>query len=251
LKLVYVDTFTGSLIAEQEGRNPKVDPTYVKTTNETNLRVQVHDPTKYLSKAMNVTYTWFQNGTFISNTTGPLLKRNFTQEGVFPMQVNLTAVYNSTSGNTTTYFERHGSFNLNVTARIPIVNFTYTGNPWFRHGKLLELHITCEGSSTYNYCWMIKPAPYNHTGNETCGSPSETNECDFDIIRYLSDPGIYTLLIIIGNDVSHFVNQSTVNVYKVNRQPQFSVIIVPISCTILAIALVIFGVAYYWENRER
>lgn len=225
------------------------------TTNETELTAVIHDPSKYLSTAINKTFTWIQNGTIITNTTVPTLKRNFTKEGIYPMQVNLTAIFalqpNTTTTNTTNYITKYASYSLNITARIPIVNFTYTGTTWFRHGKLLELHVTCDGSSSYSYCWMIKSAPYNKTGNETCSAPSQTNDCDFEIIRYFTDPGIYTLLIIIGNDVSHFVNQSTVNIYKVNRKPQFSIIVVPISCTILAIVLVIFGVAYYWENHAR
>jgi hypothetical protein len=98
---------------------------------------------------------------------------------------------------------------------------------------------------------MIKTGPYNRTGNETCVSPSVTNDCEIPIQRYFIDSGIYTLLILMENDISRFVNQTTINVYKVTRKPLISIIVVPIACTLLAIVLIIFGVAYYWENHVR
>ena len=134
---------------------------------------------------------------------------------------------------------------------VPILNFTVNGPTWFPHGRLLDLNVSCAGSGPYTYCWQVKPGSYNRTGNETCESPTVTNSCEFPITRYFAQPGHYNLLVIINNDVSRVVNQSSVFVYKVHQRQQLSIIVVPVTCSIIAIVLIIFGVAYYFEHQEK
>ena len=132
---------------------------------------------------------------------------------------------------------------------VPITNFTIHGATWFRHGNLLDLTVTCDGSPPFQYCWMFKYGPYNHTGNETC-EPALTTECSIHIYRYF-ESGTYNLLFLLNNDVGRVFNQTGIHVYKTTTKPQLSIIIVPISFTLIAIVLIIFGVAYYWENHVR
>jgi hypothetical protein len=89
------------------------------------------------------------------------------------------------------------------------------------------------------------------TGNETCVSPEVTNACEIPYVWYFSDPGFNSLVIIIENDLSRIVNRTLVNVYKVSKQQPLSIIIVPLSCTLIALVMIIFGIAYFWENRAR
>jgi hypothetical protein len=54
-----------------------------------------------------------------------------------------------------------------------------------------------------------------------------------------------------NNDVGRVFNQTGIHVYKTTTKPQLSIIIVPISFKLIAIVLIIFGIAYYWENHVR
>lgn len=39
--------------------------------------------------------------------------------------------------------------------------------------------------------------------------------------------------------------------FAVTPQPQLSVIIVPVSCSLVAVVIIVFGIAYYIQNRSR
>jgi uncharacterized membrane protein YqiK len=41
------------------------------------------------------------------------------------------------------------------------------------------------------------------------------------------------------------------NISTVTTKPQLSVIIVPVSCSLVAVVLIVFGVAYYIQSRAR
>lgn len=64
-------------------------------------------------------------------------------------------------------------------------------------------------------------------------------------------PTEYTILVILSNDVSKQIYSKTITVYKVTPKPQLSVIVVPVSCTLVAVVLIVFGVAYYIQSRSR
>lgn len=40
-------------------------------------------------------------------------------------------------------------------------------------------------------------------------------------------------------------------IFSVTPKPQLSVIVVPVSCTLVAVVLIVFGVAYYIQSRSR
>lgn len=78
-----------------------------------------------------------------------------------------------------------------------------------------------------------------------------TDTCDFDATHFTSQAEQYILLVIIKNDVTKTINQVAVNIYEVKKQSQLSVIVVPVVFTLLAVISVIFGVAYYIQNKKR
>lgn len=166
----------------------------------------------------------------------------------------------------------------------PISNVTVSGNNWLQHGELLSLNIKCQGSKKIQFCYFFKPGNmqtalmvfrvllvhfaglYNVTGNETCGHFIELETCEFPIRRYLQDK--YTVVIIIKNDVSKQITPVAVTVYKgmfnnlksqrliggysaVKQQSQLSVIVVPVAFSLAAVVSIVFGIAYYLQNRSR
>lgn len=53
------------------------------------------------------------------------------------------------------------------------------------------------------------------------------------------------------NDVTRINRIITVNIYDVKKQSQLSVIVVPVAFILVAVTLVIFGVARYMQSKNR
>lgn len=58
----------------------------------------------------------------------------------------------------------------------------------------------------------LSSAPYNATGNETCGPYVKYDKCDIPYERFFLDSK--TILFFIRNEVSQTVNQVTINIYE-------------------------------------
>lgn len=133
----------------------------------------------------------------------------------------------------------------------PVSNVKVSGNNWLEHGDMLSLSVSCEGSSTFTYCVHFKNGVYNITGNETCNNPYFSEKCEFLVNRYYNDDKAHTVVLIISNDVNKVITRVAIQVYTVKKQAQLSVIVVPVVSSLVAIVLVIFGIAYYIQNRNR
>ncbi|CAH1958768.1 unnamed protein product [Acanthoscelides obtectus] len=143
-----------------------------------------------------------------------------------------------------------GYFSKKINVKAPLSHVNVSGNNWLQPGDLLSLKVSCKGSKNIEYCVEYTKGEYNVTGNETCTRYIPLDTCSFSIKRYLSNPK-NTILIILKNEVSKIVTPVTVNIYKVNKQPQLSVIVVPVSFSLVAVVLIVFGIAYYFQNRSR
>lgn len=94
------------------------------------------------------------------------------------------------------------------------------------------------------------PEQYNMTGKETCANWIPNERCEFNIIRYLSSPK-NTIIVILRNQVLKINKEVTVTVYETTKQSQLSVIVVPVAFCLVAVTLVVFGIAYYMQNKNR
>lgn len=145
----------------------------------------------------------------------------------------------------------YGYFSKNIQVRAPISNITVDGTPWLQPWDMLLLNVSCKGSGPFHKCLLISPGQYNVTGNETCEEMDELDSCSFPITHYFLDPGVYTIVVILQNDVSKQISPLTITIYKATTKPQLSVIIVPVSCSLVAVVLIVFGVGYYIQSRAR
>lgn len=145
----------------------------------------------------------------------------------------------------------YGHFQRKIDIRAPITNVSVEGTNWIQPWDMLSLNVTCKGSGPFNRCLHFYRGDYNITGNETCDDGVQLHSCNFSILHYFLEPSVYTILVILKNDVSNHISRLTINIYKVTTKPQLSVIVVPVSCSLVAIVLIIFGVAYYIQNRAR
>lgn len=145
----------------------------------------------------------------------------------------------------------YGYFKKEINVRTPITDITIKGTDWIQPWDMLSLNATCNGSGPFYKCLEFHQGKYNVTGNETCEYAEHLQSCNFSIVRYFFEPTEYTILVILSNDVSKQIYPKTITVYKVIPKPQLSVIVVPVSCTLVAVVLIIFGVAYYIQSRPR
>lgn len=145
----------------------------------------------------------------------------------------------------------YGYFHRRVTVKAPVANISVVGTNWLQHGDIWDLQVYWNGSAEFEYCIKILSGSYNVTGNETCEHFAPTTESQFAIKHYFRDPALYTVLIILKNDVSRVVTKVGINIYEVTKHAQLSVIVVPVSCSLIAVILIVFGVAYYVQSKSR
>lgn len=103
---------------------------------------------------------------------------------------------------------------INIKIIAPIRNITVEGTNWIQPWDMLSLNVTCKGSGPFNKCLQFQRGKYNVTGNETCNNIDNLYSCNFSIIHYFLEPSIYTILIILNNDVSKQIYPLTINIYK-------------------------------------
>ncbi|KAL0130602.1 hypothetical protein PUN28_002323 [Cardiocondyla obscurior] len=147
--------------------------------------------------------------------------------------------------------QTYGYFYKKIHVRSPVSNISVEGTNWIQPWDMLSLNVTCRGSGPFAKCLQFHRGKYNATGNETCDNMEHLNLCNFSIIHYFLEPSVYTILIILSNQVSTQIYPLTINIYKVTTKPQLSVIVVPVSCSVVAVVLIVFGVAYYIQSRAR
>ncbi|KYM94803.1 hypothetical protein ALC62_14398, partial [Cyphomyrmex costatus] len=145
----------------------------------------------------------------------------------------------------------YGYFYKKINVRAPVSNISVEGTNWIQAWDMLSLNVTCKGSGPFSKCFQFYRGKYNVTGNETCNNVDYLQLCNFSIKHYFLEPSVYTLLIILNNEVNTQIYPLTINIYKVTTKPQLSVIIVPVSCSVVAVVLIVFGVAYYIQSRAR
>lgn len=113
---------------------------------------------------------------------------------------------------------------------------------------MLNLQVKCDGTPPHEYCTRYDLTD-KLTGNETCDRWNVLDNCDFPVVHYNSDT--YKMVLFVRNRVSLIIREIAINVYKVERQSQLSVIVVPVAFCLVAMILVVFGVAYYMQNKSR
>jgi len=96
-----------------------------------------------------------------------------------------------------------------------VSNISVEGTNWIQPWDMLSLNVTCKGSGPFSKCLQFHRGKYNATGNETCDYVDlNLHSCNFSIIHYFLEPGVYTILIILNNEVSTQIYPLTINIYK-------------------------------------
>lgn len=141
----------------------------------------------------------------------------------------------------------HLSLSLSFPA--PISNVETVGNTWSKKGERIDLSVKCKGSAPLSYCLRVCHSNCNVTTNETCIFPTKIDKCEFKFSRYVYDE--ITMMLIIENDVSSTVTPVGIKIIvDPGNQGQLSVILVPVAFVLFTLTMVIYGIAYYVQNRR-
>ncbi|XP_046442147.1 uncharacterized protein LOC124192721 [Daphnia pulex] len=140
-------------------------------------------------------------------------------------------------------------FTLELQARDPISNVSIHGNNWLKHGDIMNMNISCNGSAPFYYCWAFDGF-MNETTNASCELPIKTNKCEVQLLHYFSSPGQYILPVVLYNQVFYQVIPLKVNIYEADRKAQLSLVVVPIASACVAIVSIAFGIGLYFYTRR-
>lgn len=140
-------------------------------------------------------------------------------------------------------------FSLDVKARDPISNISIRGNNWLKHGDIMNINISCSGSTPFYYCWEFGGF-INKTNNASCDLPIKTLNGEIQLQHYFSSPGEYFLPVVLYNQVSHQVIPLKVNIYEADHKDQLGLVVVPIASACVAIVIIAFGIGLYVYTRR-
>uniref|UniRef100_T1J417 PKD domain-containing protein n=1 Tax=Strigamia maritima TaxID=126957 RepID=T1J417_STRMM len=220
---------------------------YLSCRNETVLVTKIHDPSDYFSKA-NINYIWNINNNIVIGENGPNLTRTFDEPKDWNVLVVATAYL--PDGNRGKYVG--GSFSTTVKSRAPIDTINVTGKVVLKHGDLVDLQVDCDGSNPWSYCWMAVPEINgSQIEDAVCSEVLTTNDCQFKVIYYFRKSGHHEMLLNISNDVNRVIKRQGITIYTAVPEPQLSTVIIPVVCSLLAIAIVLIGIFSYAQSRRQ
>jgi len=250
----------------------------ISSIKETQIEAVFHDPSHFLDDFV-IRYFWFINTVNYGMTQEGKFAYNFTKPGDYLVEV--TAIADFPSNDTKNISDNRDmsdvslSFNPDnrgisvpqgqpkkevkmaifqkkIISKQPITNITVLGEQMLKHGKLVDLDISCSGSAPWLFCWSIKEKGYNITGNETCDTPTLLKtDCEFPILWYFRQSDTYNVLVILNNDVSSHIEVIPVTIYDVATQAPFGIVIIPIVSSIMAVIMIITGIALHAHYRNR
>lgn len=240
----------GKIVLSQGGQTLPDDQTFVSTNKTTEFTFELHDPSGFFSNSSN-SLSWKMDHGF--SHYAPSLQYNFTDTSRHV--VTLVAVALVSRPESLSPVVKIGSFSREVTPMDPITAVNVTGNFWLRRGDIVSLQVTCNGSSPYSYCWKYFPGntTSQDTANLTCEEPITTNICQFPLVHYFAQDGAYLIAIIISNMVQQkpYVKNIEAHIYDVSRKGLLSTIVLPITCSLMAIVILVSGAAYHVHSRGR
>ncbi|KAI5724080.1 hypothetical protein M8J76_015063 [Diaphorina citri] len=187
-----------------------------------------------------------------SSTSLPMSSSESPSTTMLPLVSAFPYVCNNSTQVSPDLSKTYGYFSKNVKVQAAITNVKASGNMWLQHGDMLGLDIKCNGTGPFSFCYDYVPGSYNVTGDESCAEYiSDETDCSFHIDHYFRESQAYTMIVVITNNVGKVVTPVGVNVYETTKHAQLSVIVVPIAALSLAVILVVFGLAYYVQSRNR
>jgi len=260
----------GNLMAAGATPSEEQGEFVVTTGKDIDFNMHLYDPSHFLEDS-KIQCFFSVNDTNYGQSHDRTFAYKFSKPGKSLVEVNVIAYMNSSRGERSSRSGiseertmdsssstivlppslKSGMFRTRVDARRPLTALNVTGNTWLKHGQLLDLEVTCDGSGPWRYCWSIKQNGYNVSGQELCLDPqSMVTDCSFPVVWYFREAGTYDVLLVLSNGVSIQRELVNINVYKIVRQPELVFIVVPIVGSMLAGLLVLIVLICFVRFRK-
>jgi hypothetical protein len=236
----------GKLSISQEGIKPQViAQSIVATSKPTDVVFDLYDPSKFF-KDFNITYDWTVGAQKFNDGKSTLVY-NFTS----PIEYTVTLVVSAYSEKLN--FTRYGQISQAVTAKDVITDLRVDGKTWITRDRQLDLNVTCVGGTQpYYFCKNIFFDNATASKPFACPEPRmAAQKCLFHVSWYFGRSDTYYLVMQAINDVSNVTVKFEINVVEINKQAQLSFVVIPVASTILAIIIVMVGIAYHLQQRQR
>jgi hypothetical protein len=213
----------------------------------------------------------FENMTEVTTTAIPMVDR------IKKLAMSEVPYFGICTTNNTKIIEDpkkiYGYYKRTITVENPVANVTIGNNKWLEHGELCNLDIKFTGTGPFDLCFNVHT---NDNSSEvaidkTCDNWEKIEFKEYHFRHFFSkSANSYTLVVFIKNEVTLIVTPIGVNfiegnlsffhlksflisLYCVSAQSrsQLSVVIVPVVFSLMAVVLIVFGVAYYVQNRNQ
>ena len=193
---------------KQEHLPPYAPPFVFTPHNAVSFVPHQQVPNSILSDhSTSLDYSWTLSGPNSTNVASneTSLIHNFTQVGEYDLAVNIIA--NITRFSTV----KQGKVSQKIYIKAPISNVNIVGNNFVVNGSLLNLNISCNGSSNFMICYYFTESK----ANRSCFDRAKTlDTCFLPISHYFPQNGTHYLNIGIQNDVSEVMNNTKITIYK-------------------------------------
>ncbi|XP_067136714.1 transmembrane protein 130-like [Centruroides vittatus] len=247
MKFNLTENMVGEIIVQEDDFE---DTEAFAVNKSINFTAVIYDPNGFFLDRQ-LLYFWDINNNKVVNE-GSTFLYNFTTAGDYRISVMIIAIGIDGDENFQDKFKtKWGHFTKDITVKEPISKINVSGNTWLKHGDLLNINVSCDGSGpSFEYCWEI--VPFNESkANFTCIYPIVTTTCNFIIVRYFHEVGLHYIKTFFSNYISSKQKTIEVRIYDVSRQPQLSTVIIPIVCSVLTIVIIIMGIAYHIQQRKK
>lgn len=151
----------------------------------------------------------------------------------------------------------YGYYYRQIKVENPLANLVVDNNPWLKHGDFCNVKIKYQGTAPFKYCITINSTRNDDNSSSVgdekdCDDWRETNDKEMTIHRFLPKySNTYTITLFLQNEVSSIKTPIAIKFYDESPHSQLSVIIVPVIFSLFAVGVIVFGVAYYVQNRNQ
>lgn len=238
----------GKLVIDQaDTPESAISQNIVSSTSDVNISFLLHDPSQFF-KSFDKEYAWTVDGKDVNETRG---RRDTASLTLAPAGDHNVSCYVFIKSE-----KLKMDYNVNltsvVTSKDPITKLKVDGKFFIPRNAGLDLSISCvTGTGQFSFCKEVKNASASELDNCTEAQISGKADCSFHISWYFRNAGKWNVWVRVSNDVSTVFEKVEINVLDFKIQPSLSFVVIPVISSIMAVFIIVFGIAVHVQQRRR
>lgn len=202
----------------------------------------LEDPSRFFD-SFDKSYTWSVDSESV-NCSEPQLNHTFTSARPHNVSLHVLAI------SATKHMDRYVDMTQVITVKDPIQKLKYSGKTFISRNQTLDLKVTCAtGTGPFKICEEFDPITDDNC--TVLPNTRQIDDCSFNVTHYFRSSGKHNVSLRVTNDVSSFHDRLEVQVVDFNVQPSITFVVIPVVCSIMAILIVVFGIAIHLQHRKR